>query len=71
MVNDGKIPAKAIEDAAKLLREIDSRPPRELPILASATFFPDEDVVKAFAYTNQLVITRDGSMWRHGVRVDE
>ena len=68
---DGKIPFSQLEKAINLLKEIDSKPPPERVILASATFFPDEEVVKAFAYTNQLVITRDGSMWRRGVRVEE
>lgn len=70
MVNN-KIPLEELEKAGKLLEEIYSKPPPERVILASATFFPDEEVVKAFAHTSHLIITRDGSMWRHGVRVEE
>ena len=70
MVN-GKIPFEELQKAIKLLEEIDSKPPPEPVILAVATFFPDEEVVKAFAHTSHLIITRDGSKWRHGVRVDE
>lgn len=66
-----KIPFEEFEKARKLLEEIDSRPPSEPVILASATFFPDEEVVKAFAHTSHLIITRDGSKWRHGVLVEE
>ena len=72
MVENNKISAEAWIKAGKILEEIDNKPPScEKMIFTGGTGFSDEAVVKAFAHTSHLVITRDGSKWRHGVRVEE
>lgn len=56
--------SKAIE------RFLNEQPPSELTLFTSGTGIPDEMWIEYYKDTNIPVITRDGSTWRRGVKVE-
>lgn len=51
-------------------RLLNDQSPHEYMIFTAGTGIPDEVWLHHYKDTNILIITRDGSMWRRGERVE-
>ena len=65
------ITVEDIQKAAAILREADSRPPGPFKFFTSGTGIPDEVAIKFFKNTNAIVITRDGTPYQCGRKMED